>query len=261
MPIQPADKLESRNTFEGSMEIREVHEVRAGKCSKDFDKWSDDNKRSDPQSCFVVLYGQEFKLRTLSIVAYSPQERNMWITGLRDMCNMIRSTSYPNTVERWLRKEFYAMENAHSAIAQKDLKSFLSKLNCKISTAKLMEIFAEVDVKKRNEIGFDSFTRLYLMVATNVIGDIFAGRRFPYTRDNQLITLKEFQQFLVDEQSDSEAHSLDAVSGLIKDFLQDVQRDVHEPYLTIPEVCGSLIHQSALFLFIYCIQSIADGDR
>lgn len=237
LPIQPAEKPESRNTFEGSLEIREVHEVRPGKNSKDFDKWSDDNKRSDPQSCFVVLYGQEFKLRTLSVVAYSPQERNMWIAGLRDMCNMLRSAPYPNTVERWLRKEFYAMENAHSAIAQKDLKSFLSKLNCKISTAKLMEIFAEVDAKKRNEIGFDSFTRLYekLMVSSNAINDIFS-RRFPYSRDNQLITLKEFQQFLLDEQMEGEANNIETVSGWIKDFLQDVQRDVHEPYLTIPEV-------------------------
>lgn len=131
-----AEKQESRNTYEGSLEIRDVHEVRAGKNSKDFDKWSDDNKRADSQSCFVVLYGQEFKLRTLSIVAYSPQERNMWIAGLKDMCNMLRSASYLNTVERWLRKEFYAMENPHSAIAQKDLKSFLSKLNCKISTVR-----------------------------------------------------------------------------------------------------------------------------
>lgn len=136
LPIQSADKPESRNTFEGSLEIRDIHEVRPGKNSKDFDKLVDDNKRAE--SCFVVLYGQEFKLRTLSVVAFSPQERNMWITGLRDMCAMVRTTSYPNAVERWLRKEFYAMENSHNAITQKDLKSFLSKLNCKISTSKLV---------------------------------------------------------------------------------------------------------------------------
>lgn len=216
--------------------------MRPGKNSKDFDKWSDDNKRADPQSCFVLLYGQEFKLRTLSVVAFSPQERNMWIAGLRDMCNMVHTTSYPNVVERWLRKEFYAMENSHNKIAQKDLKSFLAKLNCKISTARLMEIFAEVDVKKRNEIGFDCFTRLYekLMVTPHAIHEIFGGgggRRFPYARDNQLITLKEFQQFLVDEQHETEqASNVQNVSALIKDFLQDVQRDVHEPYLTIAEV-------------------------
>lgn len=154
LPIQSAaaDKAENRNTFEGSLELREVHEVRTGKNSKDFDKWSDDNKRADPQSCFVLLYGQEFKLRTLSVVAFSPQERNMWIAGLREMCQMVHTTSYPNVVERWLRKEFYAMENSHNKIAQKDLKSFLAKLNCKISTAKLMEIFAEVSSNRNLRI-------------------------------------------------------------------------------------------------------------
>lgn len=240
LPIQPADKPEtSRNTFEGALEIREVHEVRPGRNSKDFDKWSsDDNKRAD--SCFVVLYGQDFKLRTLSIVAFSPQERNMWIAGLRDMCAVVRSTSYPNVVERWLRKEFYGIQNSHDRIAQKDLKSFLAKLNCKISTAKLMEIFAEVDAKKKNEIGFDSFTRLYekLMVTPHAIHEIFGGRRFP-SSDHQLITLKEFQEFLIDEQQETQqATNLETVATLIKDFLQDVQRDVHEPYLTISEVSG-----------------------
>lgn len=71
MAIPQEDKPQSRNSYEGCLEIREIHELRAGKNSKDFDKWSDDNKRSDPQTCLVVLYGQEFKLRTLSIVAYS----------------------------------------------------------------------------------------------------------------------------------------------------------------------------------------------
>lgn len=101
-----------------------------------------------------------------------------------------------------------------------------------------MEIFAEVDVKKRNEIGFDSFTRLYekLMVSPNAINDIF-NRRFSYSRDNQLITLKDFQQFLLDEQMDGDASNVEKVAVMIKDFIQDVQRDVHEPYLTISEVC------------------------
>lgn len=175
----------------------------------------------------------------------------MWITGLRDMCNLVKQTSYPNTVERWLRKEFYAIENAHNAIAQRDLKSFLSKLNCKISTAKLMELFAEVDVKKRNEIGFDSFTRLYeKLFSANAIHDIF-GRPFPYSRDGQLITLTEFQKFLLDEQMETEAKNVKTVSDWIKDFLQDVQRDVHEPYLTVPEVCTPYTLNDRLCAGIY----------
>lgn len=107
-----------------------------------------------------------------------------------------------------------------------------------------MEIFAEVDVKKRNEIGFDSFTRLYekLMVLPTATNDIF-GRPFPYSRDGRVVTLMEFRQFLLDEQCEADAHNVETVAAWIKDFLQDVQRDVHEPNLTIAEVGPSAIPQ------------------
>lgn len=43
----------------------------------------------------------------------------------------------------------------------KDIKCFLSRINYKIPTNKLREIFNEVDTRKRGEIGFDDFTVLY----------------------------------------------------------------------------------------------------
>lgn len=53
----------------------------------------------------------------------------------------------------------------------KELKSFLSRVNCKIATAKLLEYFNEVDVRQRGELRFDDFLRLYqkLLVANTVI--------------------------------------------------------------------------------------------
>lgn len=49
------------------MEIREVKEVRIGKQSKDFEKWPEDAKRIENLRCFVIYYGSEFRLKTLSI--------------------------------------------------------------------------------------------------------------------------------------------------------------------------------------------------
>lgn len=43
----------------------------------------------------------------------------------------------------------------------KEVKSFLPKVNCKISTSKLNEFFHEVDPRNRGEIGFDDFAKLY----------------------------------------------------------------------------------------------------
>ncbi|GAB0091623.1 1-phosphatidylinositol 4,5-bisphosphate phosphodiesterase gamma [Sergentomyia squamirostris] len=227
---------DQRNSFEGSLEIRDIKEVRAGRNSKEFDKWAEESKKADQQTCFVLFYGAEFKLRALSVAALYQRERNMWISGLRDMMHMVSTSSYPVVVERWLRKEFYAMENPRETLTLKELKSFLSKINCKISTQKLSEYFCEVDQRRRHEIGFDAFSKLYqkLMLTPNILQDCF-DRNFPYSKNDQIVSLQEFQRFLVKEQDDSEASDKVFVSNLIKDFIQDVQRDVQEPYLTLPE--------------------------
>lgn len=46
-------------------------------------------------------------------------------------------------------------------ITIKELKSFLSRVNCKITTQKLLEYFNEIDEKSRGELKFDDFGRLY----------------------------------------------------------------------------------------------------
>ena len=96
----------TRNNYEFALELREVKEIRFGKNSKDFDKW-DDSKKVDCQKCFVITYGNEFKLKTFSVVAHSEKECEMWIKGLKFIVNDTIHSPYPLQVERWLRKEFY----------------------------------------------------------------------------------------------------------------------------------------------------------
>lgn len=43
----------------------------------------------------------------------------------------------------------------------KELKSFLSRVNCKMGTAKLLEHFNDIDIRQRGELRFDDFLRLY----------------------------------------------------------------------------------------------------
>jgi len=50
--------------------VREIKEVRFGWQSRDFEKREEELKRlgTDQACCFVILYGQEFKLKMLSLV-------------------------------------------------------------------------------------------------------------------------------------------------------------------------------------------------
>lgn len=227
----------NRANFEGALELREVKEIRLGKGSKDFEKWPEETKKIELRKCFVVYYGSEFKLRSLSVVALSEKECEMWIKGLKYMVADTINAPYWLQVERWLRKEFYAMENPYETVTLKEVKSFLPKVNCKVSTGKLNEIFHEVDCRRRNVLGFDDFTRLYqkLMTASNTIQDYFDGS-MQYSKNGQTVTLKELQKFLTDEQNDQSAHDEKAVAGLIREYVQDPVRDVQEPYLKIQEV-------------------------
>lgn len=95
---------------EGSLELREVREVRPGKQSKDFDRWPEETRQKSDDQCFVVLYGSEFKLHTLSVIAFSKQECEMWLEGLRYMVADTVQSPYSLQIERWLRREFYAIE-------------------------------------------------------------------------------------------------------------------------------------------------------
>lgn len=47
-----------------------------------------------------------------NFIAFSEQECENWIRGLRYMVNDTLSSPYPLEMERWLRKEFYHIENS-----------------------------------------------------------------------------------------------------------------------------------------------------
>ena len=50
--------------------MREVKEIRLGKNSKDFERWPEESKRIEVMRCFIINYGSEFKLKSLSIAGY-----------------------------------------------------------------------------------------------------------------------------------------------------------------------------------------------
>jgi phosphatidylinositol phospholipase C gamma-1 len=57
-------------------------------------KWSDDAQNIKPGRCFVVFHGTDFNLKTLSVVALSEQERELWVRGLNFLVEDIRTASY-----------------------------------------------------------------------------------------------------------------------------------------------------------------------
>ena len=49
------------------VDIREIREIREGINSKDFERSPGELEKIDQQCCFIVYYGMEFKLKSLSV--------------------------------------------------------------------------------------------------------------------------------------------------------------------------------------------------
>ncbi|XP_026743382.1 1-phosphatidylinositol 4,5-bisphosphate phosphodiesterase gamma-1 [Trichoplusia ni] len=228
--------IPQKNAYEGALDIRDIKEVRVGKSSKDFERWPEESKRLESSKCFTIYYGTEFKLRAASFAAQTDKECDAWVKGVRFLIEEAITASYPLQIERWLRKEFYAIENANENITLKEVKAFLPKINCKISTSKLRDLFQEVDTSKRGEIGFDDFSLLYqkIIFDENNVHDIF-DKYSLYCKNGSTITLREFQSFLRVEQHDKLGDDEAVASQFIRDYLRDPQRDIYEPYFTLHE--------------------------
>ncbi|KAH8303730.1 hypothetical protein KR018_008971 [Drosophila ironensis] len=231
-----------RTDYEGAIQLREIREIRVGKHSKEFRLFADECQRFEGSKCFVVLHGNNFKLKSFSVVALSEIEADNWVRGLRYMVRDTLSAPYTMQIDRWLRREYYQIENVNShstksseqapaPVTIKDFKLFLASVSCKMSTSKFMEHFTD-DVRRKHDLKFDDFSRLYqkLLLPTGFVDVLCNG--FAYSEDQQTVRALELKRFLETEQREVGAGDL---SAFIRDFVQDVEREVQEPYLTLPE--------------------------
>jgi phosphatidylinositol phospholipase C gamma-1 len=120
-------------------------------------------------------------------------------------------------------------------IGLQELKKFMQKVNCKITTNILKEKFSKYDIGSTGDIGFDDFCSVIqeLNFPRQLFRDVFTS----LSVDSKRVTITDFQQFLEKEQGES-FESDDAKKSIaerMRHFLQDSSRDVQEPYFTVSE--------------------------
>ncbi|XP_004272900.1 1-phosphatidylinositol 4,5-bisphosphate phosphodiesterase gamma-1 isoform X1 [Orcinus orca] len=244
-------KLETRqitwsrgaDKIEGSIDIREIKEIRPGKTSRDFDRYQEDPAfRPDQSHCFVILYGMEFRLKTLSLQATSEDEVNMWIKGLTWLMEDTLQAATPLQIERWLRKQFYSVDrNREDRISAKDLKNMLSQVNYRVPNMRfLRERLTDLE-QRTSDITYGQFAQLYrsLMYSAQKTMDLpfleasalRAGERPELCR----VSLPEFQQFLLEYQGELWAVDQLQVQEFMLSFLRDPLREIEEPYFFLDE--------------------------
>ncbi|KAK2708596.1 hypothetical protein QYM36_014260 [Artemia franciscana] len=217
--------LSPKNSAEGAVDLREVKEVRVGRCSKDFEKWPEDARRLEHSRCFVVFHGLEFRLKTMSVAASSEQECLQWVCVIRNMATMYQCLSYPLLLESWLCREFINMENGKSKVTVKEIKQLLPLVNCKIANNKLRELFNECDSKKSGELLFDDFTNLFnkLVFDHSLFSDFFLAK---------ILSIHDFQKFLLEEQFEPIGQDLKNLGNYMRLFLPEHRHSANEPHFT-----------------------------
>uniref|UniRef100_A0A8C7ZX49 1-phosphatidylinositol 4,5-bisphosphate phosphodiesterase gamma n=1 Tax=Oryzias sinensis TaxID=183150 RepID=A0A8C7ZX49_9TELE len=141
----------NRDKIEGEVDIREIRELRLGKGSRDFERYPEEARKLDPTLCFIVLYGVEFRLRTLSVAAYSEEEVNMWITGLNWMMMDTQRAPAPQQIDRcvWLED-----------ITVKEVKALLPQINYRVPNTRFLKDKLQ-EVEARSELSYPNFAQLY----------------------------------------------------------------------------------------------------
>ena len=94
----------------------------------------------------------------------------------------------------------YEMETPgkEGVIGVQELKKFMQKVNCKITTSVLKEKFSKYDIGNTGDIGFDDFCSVIqeLNFPRQLFRDVFVA----YSIDSKRVCINEFQQFLEKEQ-------------------------------------------------------------
>ncbi|NWU03357.1 PLCG1 phosphodiesterase, partial [Urocynchramus pylzowi] len=221
------------------VDIREIKEIRPGKNSRDFDRYQEDPCfRPEHSHCFVVLYGTEFRLKTLSLQATSEDEVNMWIKGLNWLVADTLRAPTPLQIERWLRKQFYSLDrNREDRISAKDLKNMLSQVNYRVPNMRFLRERL-TDVEQRNgDITYGQFAQLYrsLMFSAQKTMDVPFLERGAERSEHFRVSLLELQKFLLEYQRELWAADTLQVQEFMFNFLRDPLREIDEPYFSLDE--------------------------
>uniref|UniRef100_A0A8C3TWJ7 1-phosphatidylinositol 4,5-bisphosphate phosphodiesterase gamma n=1 Tax=Catharus ustulatus TaxID=91951 RepID=A0A8C3TWJ7_CATUS len=226
-------KLETRQIIwsrtpekvEGDIDIREIKEIRLGKNSRDFERYPEDARKLDFTMCFIILYGMDFRLRTLSVAG---EDINLWITGLNWLVADTQRAQTPLQIERWLRKQFDGMDRAREgSITVKDLKAMLPQVNYRVPNMRFLRDKLVVRILWTPQLGGRcSSTCPTCAGATMVNVD---------RPELCQVSLYDFQKFLLHDQKESWASDVGVVRDYMCSYLKESSNDASDPSFQLDE--------------------------
>uniref|UniRef100_A0A8C9VE57 1-phosphatidylinositol 4,5-bisphosphate phosphodiesterase gamma n=1 Tax=Scleropages formosus TaxID=113540 RepID=A0A8C9VE57_SCLFO len=209
----------SPDKVEGEIDVTEIKELRLGKGSRDFERYPEEARKLDLSLCFIVLHGLEFRLKTLSVAAFSEEEVTMWITGLNFLIADTQRSSAPQHIDSiCIRVSVH-----HCSITAKDVKALLPQVNYRVPNMRFLKDKLQ-EVEARCELTFPHFVQLYrtLMFDAQRSWQVLFLRVCVCVFNSNVdrpelcqISLYDFQKFLQLDQKESWAADI----GRVRDFM------------------------------------------
>ncbi|KAK7099199.1 hypothetical protein V1264_003379 [Littorina saxatilis] len=129
-----------------------------------------------PDECaFSVIFGDDFE--SLDLIANTPDEANIWVTGMTCLVNantkQSASTMDENQQMRdsWLMEQFVKAEpDQHGLLEESEIISLMRDINGTITTAVICQKLKEMEMKrsdgKRGRLNSDEFISLFKEIST-----------------------------------------------------------------------------------------------
>ncbi|KAJ4943079.1 hypothetical protein JOQ06_005588 [Pogonophryne albipinna] len=171
--------------------------------------------------------------------AFSEEEVNMWITGLNWLMMDTQRAPAPQQTDRWLRKQFEAMDRSHEgSITVKDVKALLPQINYRVPNTRFLKDKLQ-EVEARSDLSYPNFSQLYRTLMFDAQKSIIEQLELSFPLRNVdrpelcQMSLYDFQKFLQMDQKESWASDLSRVREFLTGYMRGGPQP--EPMLQLDE--------------------------
>uniref|UniRef100_A0A674BUW5 Phosphoinositide phospholipase C n=1 Tax=Salmo trutta TaxID=8032 RepID=A0A674BUW5_SALTR len=160
--------------------------------------------------CFTLVF--RGRRSNLDLVAESPSEAQVWIRGVRKLIQNTESMNDKERLDQWIWDWFQkADKNKDGRMNFKEVRTLLKMMNVDMNEEYALRLFTMADKSESGCLENEEFVQFYKMLTEREdVWRVFQD----YSRDGQILTLAELEDFLKQEQQEGE-RSLEHAQELI----------------------------------------------
>ncbi|XP_012684724.2 1-phosphatidylinositol 4,5-bisphosphate phosphodiesterase delta-4 [Clupea harengus] len=191
-------KSKKAGNAHSTFSVSDVEAVREGHQSEVLLSISDE---FPPNRCFTLVF--RGRRGNLDLVADSAEEAQSWIKGMRKLIENVENMGQREKLDQWICDWFKkADKNKDGRMNFKEVQDLLKMMNVDMNEHHALRLFTMADKSQTGSLEGDEFVLFYKMLTQREdVVRIFQD----YSGDGQKLTLRDLEDFLREEQLETEA--------------------------------------------------------